>query len=84
LFVIGSNFIFLALDKEVAILTANGSNIDFAFLILYSGEMVLKIIAKGFFLDNIAIWEMGGIFWILVLSFLAGLVWGWLVGLLVA
>ena len=50
MFVIGSNCIFLALDKEVPILTANGSTIDFVFLILYTGEMIMKIIAMGFFM----------------------------------
>lgn len=48
LFVIASNCIFLALDKEVEILTANGGTIDFTFLILYTCEMLLKIVAMGF------------------------------------
>jgi hypothetical protein len=40
----------LALDKEVDILTANGSTIDFVFLIIYTIEMSLKIVAMGFFM----------------------------------
>ena len=40
----------MALDKEVDILTANGNTIDFVFLIVYTCEMVLKIIAMGFFM----------------------------------
>jgi len=40
----------LALDKEVDILTANGSTIDFVFLIIYTIEMTLKIVAMGFFM----------------------------------
>ena len=50
LFVIFANCIFLALDKEVDILTANGSTIDFVFLIIYTIEMTFKIIAMGFFM----------------------------------
>lgn len=40
----------MALDKEVDILTANGSTIDFVFLIIYTFEMTLKIVAMGFFM----------------------------------
>ena len=50
LFVIFSNCIFLALDKEIDILTVNGSTIDFVFLIIYTIEMSLKIVAMGFFI----------------------------------
>lgn len=39
---------FLALDKEVDAVTDNIETIDFVFLIIYSTEMVMKIIAMGF------------------------------------
>lgn len=48
LFVIIFNCFFLALDKEVDIVTENMEQIDFIFLIIYTCEMVFKIIAMGF------------------------------------
>ena len=39
---------FLALDNEVDIVTENIEYIDMIFLILYTIEMVMKIIAMGF------------------------------------
>jgi len=50
LFVILVNCIFLALDKEVEYITNNNEMIDFIFLQIYTMEMVLKIIAMGFFM----------------------------------
>ena len=50
LLVIMVNCVFLALDKEVDAVTNNNEMIDFIFLILYTGEMVFKIIAQGFFM----------------------------------
>ena len=50
LFVIIVNCFFLALDQEVDIITNNTEHIDFVFLIIYTIEMVLKIIAQGFFM----------------------------------
>jgi len=40
----------LALDKEVEIVTNNINIIDFVFLIIYTWEMTMKIIAMGFFM----------------------------------
>jgi len=40
----------LALDNEVEIITKYAEDIDFIFLIIYTIEMILKIIAMGFFM----------------------------------
>jgi hypothetical protein len=50
LFVILINCLFLALDKELDIVTNNIEVIDFVFLIIYTWEMTMKIIAMGFFM----------------------------------
>jgi len=50
LFVILVNCLFLALDKEVDMVTENIETIDFIFLIIYTWEMTMKIIAMGFFM----------------------------------
>ena len=50
LFVILVNCLFLALDKEVEMVTENIETIDFVFLIIYTWEMTMKIIAMGFFM----------------------------------
>ena len=50
LFVIVVNCFFLALDKEVDSITKNNAEIDFIFLNIYTMEMILKIIAMGFFM----------------------------------
>jgi hypothetical protein len=50
LFVILVNCLFLALDKEVDVVTNNIEVIDFVFLIIYTWEMSMKIIAMGFFM----------------------------------
>lgn len=42
------NCMFLALDKEIDVVTDNIVTIDFVFLIIYSSEMTMKIIAMGF------------------------------------
>jgi hypothetical protein len=42
--------LFLALDKEVEMVTNNINTIDFVFLIIYTWEMSMKIIAMGFFM----------------------------------
>ena len=42
------NCMFLALDKEVDVVTKNIEYIDMIFLILYTVEMVMKVIAMGF------------------------------------
>lgn len=52
LVVIVVNCLFLALDKEVDIVTDNIEQIDIVFLILYTIEMILKIIAMGFITRN--------------------------------
>jgi hypothetical protein len=44
------NCCFLALDKEVETITENSNTIDFVFLLIYTMEMILKIIAMGFFM----------------------------------
>ena len=44
------NCVFLALDKEVETVTEHSDTIDFVFLQIYTLEMVLKIIAMGFFM----------------------------------
>jgi len=44
------NCCILALDKEVDAITNNIVTIDFIFLIVYSCEMTMKIIAMGFFM----------------------------------
>lgn len=48
--VIMINCVFLALDKEVEWVTENNTSIDFIFLNIYTMEMILKIIAMGFFM----------------------------------
>lgn len=48
LFVIMVNCIVLAADKEVDIITDNVNTIDQVFLIIYTLEMIFKIIAMGF------------------------------------
>ena len=48
LFVITINCCFLALDQEVQVVTDNGEMIDNVFLIIYTLEMICKIIAQGF------------------------------------
>ena len=48
LFVIMLNCLVLATDKEVDFITDNVEVIDLVFLIIYTLEMVLKIIAMGF------------------------------------
>ena len=50
LFVILVNCVFLALDKEIDSVTNNIETIDFVFLIIYTWEMTMKIIAMGFFM----------------------------------
>ena len=50
LVVILVNCFFLAMDKEVDYVTRNNETIDFIFLIIYTMEMVFKIIAMGFFM----------------------------------
>ena len=50
MFVILVNCIFLGLDQEVEVITKNNDQIDFIFLIIYTMEMILKIIAMGFFM----------------------------------
>jgi len=50
LFVIIVNCFFLALDKENEYITTHNETIDFVFLLIYTMEMVLKIIAMGFFM----------------------------------
>ena len=48
LIVILVNCFFLAIDREIASITEKGDAIDFIFLLIYTGEMILKIIAMGF------------------------------------
>jgi hypothetical protein len=48
LLVIISNCVFLALDKEVDLVTNNNDLIDLIYVVLYSIECVMKIIAQGF------------------------------------
>ena len=48
LVIICLNSLCMALDKEVDFVTNNMDKIDFIFLILYTCEMILKIIAMGF------------------------------------
>lgn len=50
LFVIMVNCVFLALDKEVDAITENNETIDLIFLFIYTMEMILKVIAMGFFM----------------------------------
>jgi hypothetical protein len=50
LVVIIVNCFFLAMDNEVEFISKYSDNIDFIFLIIYTVEMVLKIIAMGFFM----------------------------------
>jgi Ion transport protein len=44
------NCVYLGLDNEIEIVSMYSDNIDFVFLIIYTIEMVLKIIAMGFFM----------------------------------
>lgn len=48
LLVICVNCLFLALDKEVDAVTDNIETIDLVFLIIYTFEMIMKVIAMGF------------------------------------
>ena len=48
--VIMVNCMFLALDKEIDAITNNIETIDFIFLVIYTWEMSMKIIAMGFFM----------------------------------
>lgn len=48
LFVIMVNCFFLAMDQEVESITKHSVTIDFVFLIIYTAEMIFKIIAMGF------------------------------------
>jgi hypothetical protein len=48
--VILMNCLFLAMDKGVDFVTNNSDTIDLVFLCIYTTEMVLKIIAMGFFM----------------------------------
>ena len=50
LIVIMVNCFFLALDQEVEMITKNSQIIDNVFLGIYTMEMILKIIALGFFM----------------------------------
>jgi hypothetical protein len=50
LMVIVINCAFLAMDNEVEFVTKFSDNIDLIFLIIYTIEMLLKIIAMGFFM----------------------------------
>ena len=50
LFFILVNCVFLALDKEIDSVTRNIEVIDFVFLMTYTWEMTMKIIAMGFFM----------------------------------
>jgi len=50
LVVIIVNCFFLAMDNEVEFITKHSDLIDLVFLIIYTAEMVLKIIAMGFFM----------------------------------
>lgn len=48
--VIFANCFFLAIDKEISSVTAVANEIDLVFLMIYTVEMILKIIAMGFFM----------------------------------
>ena len=50
LFVIIVNCVFLAMDKEIEIVSQNSEDIDFGFLLIYTMEMIFKVIAMGFFM----------------------------------
>lgn len=50
LIVIFTNCFFLAIDKEISSVTAVADQIDLVFLLIYTFEMILKIIAMGFFM----------------------------------
>lgn len=50
LVVIIVNCFFLAMDNEVESISRQSENIDRVFLIIYTLEMILKIIAMGFFM----------------------------------
>ena len=52
LLIILLNTLFLALDQEVNIVTKYNEQIDFTFLIIYTFEMVLKIVALGFIMNT--------------------------------
>lgn len=43
------NCTYLALDREIDVVTKNSNKIELCFLIIYIIEMVLKVIAMGFF-----------------------------------
>jgi len=50
LVVIIVNCFFLAMDNEVDFISKNSESIDIIFLIIYTLEMMLKIVAMGFFM----------------------------------
>ncbi len=50
--VIISNSLIMAMDKEVDLISDNSDMIDLVYLIVYTVEMVLKIIAMGFFMEK--------------------------------
>ena len=50
LIVIFTNCFLLAIDKEISSVTAVADQIDLVFLLIYTVEMILKIIAMGFFM----------------------------------
>ena len=50
LWIIFANCLFLALDKEFEGITKVADDIDLVFLLIYTLEMILKIIAMGFFM----------------------------------
>ena len=50
LIVIISNCFFLAMDNEVDTISKYSDEIDKVFLIIYTVEMLLKIVAMGFFM----------------------------------
>ena len=49
LFTIMVNCLVLATDKEVDFITKNVETIDLVFLIIYTFEMIFKVVAMGFF-----------------------------------
>jgi hypothetical protein len=77
LLVIMVNCCFLALDKEVDTITENSGTIDFIFLLIYTMEMILKIIAMGFFMRAHSYlrdsWNILD-FTVVILGWLAGLI----------
>jgi len=50
LFTIMVNCVFLALDREVDYITKYNETIDLVFLLIYTFEMIFKVIAMGFFM----------------------------------